>query len=281
MNIRHIVFPLDYSDACRRAAPHVEIAARNFGARVSLLHVLGPFPARAGDMFQFLSDSEMQMLLSRERETLCWFARQVFSSDVFESAGKLEAVTHLEGEPAAKIVEYATEHDADLIMMPTHGLGTFRRLLIGSVTAKVLHDAPMPVWTSVHGNQMTAPAASVFSERLLCAVDLGPSSIQVLRAAQSLAERLKAKWCVVHAVEREGTEAQARTEAMRVLDEAGISAPVCVAHGAPASAIRQHARESRADLVVIGRGRLTDHWGRLRTNVYAIIRESPCPVLSV
>jgi hypothetical protein len=29
----------------------------------------------------------------------------------------------------------------DLIMMPTHGVGTFRSFLVGSVTAKVLHDA--------------------------------------------------------------------------------------------------------------------------------------------
>jgi nucleotide-binding universal stress UspA family protein len=281
MNVKHIVFPLDYSEACRRAAPCVEIAARNFGARLSLLHVLGPFPACAGDMFQFLSDSEMQMLLSRERDALYSFARQVFSNDIIESSGKFQAVTHLEGEPAAKIVQYATEHDADLIMMPTHGLGTFRRLLIGSVTAKVLHDAPMPVWTSIHRPQVTESGANVFSERILCAIDFGPRSMQVLRTARWLAERLRAKWCVLHAVERDGNEEQARADAMRLLDEAGISAPVCVGYGRAASAIRQHARETGSDLVVIGRGCLTENWGRLRTNVYAIIRESPCPVLSV
>jgi nucleotide-binding universal stress UspA family protein len=217
MNVKHIIFPLDYSDACRRAARYVEIAARNFGARLSLLHVLGPFPACAGDMFQFLSDSEMQMLLSRERDALYSFARQVFSNDITESSGNFEAVTHLEGEPAAKILQYATEHNADLIMLPTHGLGTFRRLLIGSVTAKVLHDAPMPVWTSVHRPQVTEPDANVFSERILCAIDFGPQSMQVLRTAQWLAARFRAKWCVVHAVEREGNEEPARAEAVRLL----------------------------------------------------------------
>jgi nucleotide-binding universal stress UspA family protein len=281
MNVTHIVFPLDYSEACRRTAPYVELAARSFDARISLLHVLSLFPAWAGDMLPFLSDSEMQMLLSRERKALYAFARQVFSNDIVENRAEVEAVAHLQGEPAAKIVQYATEHNADLIMLPTHGLGIFRRLLIGSVTAKILHDAPMPVWTSVHGPQITEPGVNVFSERILCAIDLGPHSLQVIRSAQWLAERLKAKWCVVHAVEREANKQKARAEAMRLLDEAGVRAPVCVGCGSPAIAIREQARETGSDLIVIGRGCLTEHWGRLRTNAYAIIRESPCPVFSV
>lgn len=281
MHVKHIVFPLDYSEACRRTAPYVELAARSFGARVSLLHVLSLFPAWAGDMLPFLSDSEMQMLLSSERKALYAFARQVLSNDIVENSAKVEVITHLQGEPAAKIVQYATERQANLIMMPTHGLGTFRRLLIGSVTAKVLHDAPMPVWTAVHSASMTEPRSNVLSERILCAIDFGPHAVEVLRTAQQLAEQFTAKWRVVHVVEREAAEEQARIQAMRVMDAAGVSAPLCVGYGSPASAIRQFACETKSDLIVIGRGRLTENWGRLRTNVYAIIRESPCPVLSV
>jgi nucleotide-binding universal stress UspA family protein len=282
MNVKHIVFPLDYSEACRRAAPHVEAAARSFDARVSLVHVLGLFPPHVHDSFHFLSDSEIQVLLHRERDTLSSFAREVFSKELIESPGRVNPVTHLEGEPATKIVRYATEHNADLIMMPTHGLRTFRRLLIGSTTAKVLHDTLMPVWTSIHGSATNDSGKKVLSERILCAIDLGPCSMRVLQTAQSLADRLKAKWCVLHAVTAAGPhERDARIEAMRLLNEAGISVPLCVAHGNPANAIRQHASETSSDLIVIGRGCMTEHWGRLRTNVYAIIRESPCPVLSV
>ena len=45
-----------------------------------------------------------------------------------------------DGDPAEAIVEFARSEKIDLIAMPTHGYGGFRRLLIGSVTAKVLHD---------------------------------------------------------------------------------------------------------------------------------------------
>ena len=282
MNVKHIIFPIDYSEACKRAAPHVDAAARNFGARVSLLHVLGLFPRYVEHSLHFLSDSEMQVVLCRERDALRNFAQQAFSNDLIEHPGRVDFVTHLEGDPATKVVQYASEHGGDLIMMPTHGLGTFRRLLIGSMTAKVLHDAPMPVWTSIHGPATNNRESNVLSERILCAIDLGPCSMRVLQAAQSLADRLRAKWCVVHAMESKGpNEREARLEAMHLLNEAGVSVPLCVGHGTPASVIRQHAKETSSDLCVIGRGCLTEHWGRLRTNVYAIIRESPCPVLSV
>ena len=46
-----------------------------------------------------------------------------------------------EGDPAVNIADYASENGIDLIMMPTHGYGKFRSLLLGSVVSKVLHDA--------------------------------------------------------------------------------------------------------------------------------------------
>jgi hypothetical protein len=49
-----------------------------------------------------------------------------------------------------RIVEFAHNNNITLIAMPTHGYGLFRRFLLGSVTAKVLHDADCPIWTGVH-----------------------------------------------------------------------------------------------------------------------------------
>ena len=63
--------------------------------------------------------------------------------------------------------------------------------------------------------------------------------------------------------------------------QAGIDAELCVQEGAVSTVVRQAALAYNARLVVIGRGRLQGFLGRLRTNAYAIIRDSPCPVLSV
>ena len=64
----------------------------------------------------------------------------------------LEAMCRM-GDPAKKIICFARETEIDLIMMPTRGGGTFRRFLLGSVTAKVLDDATCPVWTDAHLDQ--------------------------------------------------------------------------------------------------------------------------------
>jgi nucleotide-binding universal stress UspA family protein len=63
--------------------------------------------------------------------------------------------------------------------------------------------------------------------------------------------------------------------------DAGTNFEVCLEGGSAAHVIRAAAFHHEADLVVIGRGSIHETFGRLRTNAYNIIRDSPCPVLSV
>ena len=58
-------------------------------------------------------------------------------------------------------------------------------------------------------------------------------------------------------------------------------AEIAVEGGDPPRVICQVAAANHADLLVIGRGSAAGLFGRLRTNAYAIIRQSPCPVVSV
>jgi len=58
-------------------------------------------------------------------------------------------------------------------------------------------------------------------------------------------------------------------------------APLCVAVGDVAGAVREEAERHNSDLLIIGRGALHGTMGRLRTHAYGIIRHAPCPVLSV
>jgi len=64
------------------------------------------------------------------------------------------------GDPALHITQYARQKKADLIMIPTHGYGSFRSLLLGSVTANVLHDAECPVWTTAHASEIATNAGA-------------------------------------------------------------------------------------------------------------------------
>jgi nucleotide-binding universal stress UspA family protein len=75
--------------------------------------------------------------------------------------------------------------------------------------------------------------------------------------------------------------ADARESIEKTMRAAGVFAPVCVAVGDVAGSVREDARRHATDLVVIGRGLLQETLGRLRTHAYGIIRQAPCPVISV
>jgi len=198
-----------------------------------------------------------------------------------------------EGIAAQQIVDYAHEDHADLIMMPTSGYGPFRRLLLGSVTAKVLHDAHCPVWTAVHAEQLAAHSADSW-KRMLCAIDTNERDIGVLKWAAEFAREQAVEFRLVHAVlgadpadEESNPKLQellfniARERIAKLQAEAGTKFDVCLFGGSIGRAVHQAAIGHAADLIVIGRGVMQKPLGRLRSSAYSIIREAPCPVISI
>lgn len=191
------------------------------------------------------------------------------------------------GNPTAEIVEYARHQRVDLIMMPTRGATRFRHLLLGSVTAAVLHDAECSVWTTAHAEtiQPHQPYRSI-----LCAVDLGDSTVPVLRMANLFATRYGAGLRIVHVVAGGiglSTTALADEALIRyatMAGEAGLppdTAMDIVESRGVVDAITEAEERYGADLLVIGRGRMQGPLGRLRTNCHELIRLSKCAVLSV
>ena len=103
------------------------------------------------------------------------------------------------GDPALEVVRRARNEKADESSMPTHGRGPFRRFVLGSVTAKVLHDTPCPVWTSAHLDVDRSPAPPNLNN-VLCAVDLDDTGVHTLRYAANFARRIGTKLTIAHAV---------------------------------------------------------------------------------
>jgi nucleotide-binding universal stress UspA family protein len=179
-----------------------------------------------------------------------------------------------------------------LIIMPTHGYGPFRRFLLGSVTAKVLHDAECPVWTGAH-LQESADQHWGAMNHVVCAIDGGPESERVLTWASNFAAEFKANTTIVLAIpqldpsddlfDSEGFVRRVGVAEARIrclLAKSGARGDVMVEEGEPAKVVSEAVRRVGADLAVIGRSAAGGS-GRLRTNAYSIIRESPCPVVSV
>ena len=161
-------------------------------------------------------------------------------------------------------------------MMPTHGHGAFRRFLLGSVTAKVLHDADCPVWTGVHLEQ-APPLDKLEFRNFVCAVNLDAHGRKVFESALEFADEYRANLTVVHAAGSVGV-----AEARRRLEEmVEAKASIVVEPGEVAQIVANTASRIPADMLVIGRSPSPGVFGRLRTHAYPIIRQSPCPVISV
>src|ERR1022692_5078868 len=95
----------------------------------------------------------------------------------------------LEGDPTQTVVQFASSENCDLIVMPTHGYGPFRRFLLGSVTAKVLHDAICPVWTGPH-MERAPDYATVHFRNIVCALDRSEEHTSELQSPCNLVCRL-------------------------------------------------------------------------------------------
>lgn len=287
MEPKHILFPVDFSVPCTDAAGYVEAMARGSGARLTLLHVLECPPSWYSDAeaarLSLLADVAL-MKEHRQEQLNLYLGRQ------FHHVAPLRLLA--QGDPASEIAQFASREGVNLIMMPTRGSGVFRRLLLGSVTAKVLHDARCPVWTSSHSERVTP--ARYPCRTIACALDLSGHGVETLRWASQFATEQGAEMHVVHAidVEEESTNrgvlevrrylCERALELWRSLaDQVGFKGPLSIAYGSVGTAVRRAAHDLQADVIVIGRGHIQETLGRLRTNSYAIIRESPCPVISV
>jgi nucleotide-binding universal stress UspA family protein len=263
--LRRILFPVDFSIRCRGAAAYVQALAGRFEAELILLHVV---EATYNSTLEDLHGARMEK----------------FENFFGKSLRHLHVKTLVEhGEAAQKIIECAAVNHADLIMIPTQGMGIYRRLILGSTSAKVLHDADCPVWTGVHLENAPSLEA-VACQRILCAVDLKPSSARVLDWASHLAGEYQAELTLVHVTAGSDTQ-HAHSDALRALEHlqkvAGCRAGVRVEAGDASKVVAHLAGELKADLLVIGRKSEAGVLGRLDVTAYSIIRQSPCPVVSV
>ncbi|HLK18408.1 MAG TPA: universal stress protein [Bryobacteraceae bacterium] len=273
---KRILFPVDFSERCTDAARMVETFAGHFQAQLTLLHVIEPLT---------YNDLPVDATTITRSQLDGYLAAELKHFDVNRVV--------LAGESATKITAYAHANNFDLIMLPTHGYGRFRRLMLGSVAAKVLHDADCPVWTGVHMEQVPR-LEDISFKKIVCAIDLGEQSCPTLRWATEFAAEFGASLTVVHAVPsaREGDTVYAdekSREKLRFARERVQAIKDCVKSGAEISVIADEvayavcgeAGREKADLLVIGRSLAQGMLGRLKANAYSIIRQSPCPVISV
>jgi nucleotide-binding universal stress UspA family protein len=287
--MKKILLPVDFSERAYGAARYAEALAEHYGAEVTMVHVI-PAPHYEFGALEAGGSMVGELYASRKKVLEQQCAR--FLTKELPNLKARRIV--LEGDPAQEIVRFAHDEGFDLIVMPTHGYGPFRRFILGSTTSKVLHDSECPVWTGVHLEAAPAPERIKF-ETVVAALDLKDHSDKVLRWAHEFCKSQSARLTILHVTP--SLEGQAgeyfdpdwrlhlKRQAMEAIEalqqRVGSTAEVAVDAGEAHKMVCDYAKTSKADLLVIGRGSATGVFGRLRTHAYSIVRGSPCPVVSV
>ena len=287
LDIRTILAPVDLSERSEGALDHAAALAAHFGAKLLCVHVVPPAPHE----YQLLGQGSAPELAREQIEQLEKRLRSLVRG--IESACDAETLVAT-GDPAHRIATLAAARDVDLAVMATRGHGTFRRLLLGSVVAKVLHDVSCPVMTGVHLDDLpdfrTVPYKTV-----ACALGMRDRahSEKVLRFASEFAQSWSASLHVIHVPPsidwsagewfpdetQQLVKAASREKLESLLADTGCEATVHTEGlEAPAYAA-QVIRDVQADVLVVGRS--PEHGLLGGGDAFSLIRESPCPVISV
>lgn len=283
---RKILFPVDFSDSCQAIVPYIKDTLRHYSMDLTLVHAFGPGAALTPGGMVPTDPDLLEGVRSQQNEHLWVFAETMFPCQ------HVEVIVEL-GEPGSVIHKIAEQQEADLVMLPTHGYGPVRRLLLGSVTAKVLHDISAAVWTGI-GSVLAEHPARIPYRSIVCAVDSSGEAEAVLRAAASVAATYQADLSILHVVETPAAcpevdfgpfKKQLINAALGRLRELqgtlGIDAPHTVIDARIPDGTRHEVLRRKADLLITGRGHAQATFARVWSHLYQIVRESPCPVLSI
>jgi nucleotide-binding universal stress UspA family protein len=299
VSIQRILAPTDLSDIAARAVDRSLTLARRHEAEVELVYVVEPLlPGPAAPATEPGEPAMDPARRERLESALAELARPA------RAQGVRVRPALLEGGVVSEVLARARSWPADLVVMGTHGRGGFERLVLGSVTEKVLRKAPCPVLTVPPDVPGLPPSGSPLFRRVVCPVDFSPASVRALRYGLRFAADPGVEITVVHVLEwlieddtarrlagfdvpefRRHLQEDARERlAALVARESSPPAPPRqeVVSGRTWREILRITEEREADLVVMGvRGRNPVDLAVFGSTTNHVVRSARCPVLVV
>jgi nucleotide-binding universal stress UspA family protein len=143
--INKIVVPIDFSEISERVIETALIFAEQFGAELSVIFVVQDInTALSGFAMVELPIVQMEgEILDSAEKRMGDFLEKHCPGSALSVRSKV-----LQGQAAEEIIEWSKTYDADLIVMGTHGYRGFEKMIMGSVTDRVLKLAACPVLTT-------------------------------------------------------------------------------------------------------------------------------------
>ncbi len=293
LEIKLILCPIDFSEFSVRAYQHALSLAEHYRAKLVAQHVVELWRYPYADYAASLGDYERfsQALREGGKEQLEEFVKNHTHDEI-----QPELVVH-QGIAPDSILSFAQAEKTDVIVMGTHGRRGFDRLMLGSVTDRVMRRAPCPVLAVGKASH-----DSVASEeerhrrqhlsRILFCTDFSDNSERALNYALSARAEYDAELTMLHVLEevsppakKEQAIATAKDELEKLIPSEGRKTPkikTAVRIGKPYEQIIQLALEAQIDMVAMAvRGRGALDLAVFGSTTYRVMQLGPCPVLAV
>ena len=293
MILKLILCPIDFSEFSIRAYRHALSLAEHYRAKLVAMHVieLWRYPHAGFAASAELYDEFCESVREGGKEQLQEFVKNHTDKPIHPE------LVVIQGMAPDSILSFAQAHKVDVIVMGTHGRRGYDRLMLGSVTDRVMRRATCPVLAvsnpprdSTAEGKEGAPAHRL--NRILFCTDFSENSERALEYTISAAEEYDAELTLLHVLEEVPTPAK-KEEAIsgitKQLDQLipaekrkSLKIKTAVRIGKPYQQIIELALEEKTDIVTMGvRGRGALDLAVFGSTTYRVMQLGPCPVLAV
>ena len=293
LKIKRILCPIDFSEFSVSAYQHALSVAEHYQAKLMAQHIVelwrhpsADFAASAG-----LYEEYSQALRESGKKQLQEFVENHTHDEI-----QPELLVQV-GVAADSILSFAQLQKADVIVMGTHGRRGFDRLMLGSVTDRVMRRVPCPVLAvskPLDDSMLTAKERGHVHHlsRILFCADFSENSERALNYAVSVTTEFDAELTLLHVLEEapspaktEEATAAAAERLDRLIPPEGrksLKIRTAVRIGKPYAQIIQLAMEAQIDLVIMGvRGRGALDLAVFGSTTYRVMQLGSFPVLAV
>lgn len=296
IDIQNILCSTDLSEFSNHTIAYGAALAREFGARLYICHAIN-LPSVAAIYGNVYIDPVEEQRRSQE------FVLQHFDEMMQDFDVPWEPLLPL-GPAAEEIVKLTTEKEIDLVISATHGRSGIKRLVLGSVTQRLMRTLPCPLLV-IRGpaRELMLPAESVFRfHRILVGCDFSDDSRLAFNYGLSLAQEFQAELHLVHVIEppvyMDLIQEHANLDDGPLLLENRLTEKLLeqlppeslhwctpktsILEGLPDQELTRYAESHQIDLIVLGvRGYSLVEKLFVGSTTDRVIRRAPCPVLSV
>ncbi len=286
--IEHILCPVDFSEFSSKAYDYAQSLAWHYKSTLLLQHVL--LPMKLYGFWDITYEETSRKAIADAERQLQKFARCHTRTEI-----RPEYIVQ-DGSTADLILALAEARAASIIVMGTHGLRGIDRLMLGSVSERVLRFARCPVLAVrkvAHHAQSDIPAPErIFLKKIVLCEDFSDHAHHASEYAFSLAEEYGAELTLLHVLEDIPISADLECANEQAINRLHKSIPPRIREwcavkevvriGKPYQQILQFALETQTDLVVMGvRGRSALDTALFGSTTHRVIQLGSCPVLAV